>query len=153
MPPELDDLIGKRSGGVRYSWDAGNLSAEQLAGPFFEGWPRRPDAAEHLRILRDSAHALVAMDADRVDGFVTAFSDGGFAASIPIVEVVITHRRRHIGTELVRRILDAVRDHALIDVLCDPALVGFWSHFGMLRVVGMARREHAIEAPPRTEPM
>lgn len=150
MPAELNDLIEERLGDFRFSWDTDSIRVEQLAGDFFEGWPRRPDAAEHLRILRDSAHALVAMEAGRAVGFVTALSDGGFAASIPLVEVIAIHRRRGVGTELVRRMLDALRDHTVVDVLCDERLVGFWSQFGMIQVVGMARRELGIEAPPGT---
>jgi len=58
-----------------YRVDVHGLDASELEG-FFEGWPTAPSSADLLRVLRDSPYRVLALDDDRVVGFVYAVSDG-----------------------------------------------------------------------------
>ena len=56
---------------ISYSDSAAGLGVDQLRGGFFEGWAAPPEPAEHLRILRNSSHLVLARnDAGAVVGFV-----------------------------------------------------------------------------------
>ena len=126
---------------IEYRGDVDGIRPDQLDG-FFQGWPDAPSPTTHLRILRGSSHVVMAVDpaADRVVGFVTALSDGVLAAYLPLLEVLPEYRGRGIGSALVRRVLDALRDHYMVDVLCDPDVVPFYRRLGMRPTVGASLR-------------
>jgi len=128
-------------GSVEYRDEIDAIRPEQLGG-FFEGWPDPPSPATHLRILRGSSHVVVAVDpaTRRVVGFVTALSDGVLAAYLPLLEVLPEHRGRGIGSELVRRVLHALRDHYMVDVVCDPDVVPFYRRLGLQPASGASLR-------------
>ena len=119
------------------------LEPTDLEG-FFVGWPAAPSPERHLEMLRGSEHVVVARDTSsgRVVGFVNVVGDGVLTAFIPFVEVLPAHQGKGIGTELVRRALDLVRDRYLVDLCCDEELVPFYERFGMQRLVGMGLRNH-----------
>ena len=136
---------------VAYTTSLAGITAERLGGGFFEGWPTRPSADAHLAILRGSEVVVLAIDEDApgapVVGFVTAIGDGVLAASIPLLEVLPAYRGRGIGGELVRRVLDALRDRYMVDLVCDEELVPFYERFGLAPYRAMiVRRRDAIAA-------
>jgi ribosomal protein S18 acetylase RimI-like enzyme len=90
--------------------------------------------------LRGSYATEFALSGERVVGFVNAISDGVAAGFIPWLEVVPELRGRGIGTELVRRILHSLRHLYSVDLLCDPALVGYYRRFGLDEIPGMGLR-------------
>jgi len=124
---------------IRYTDSVGGITSEALCG-FFVGWrtPRTPE--EHLRILEGSDHVVIAIDDDRVIGFVTALSDGVQAAFIPLLEVLPEYQKRGIGTELVRRMLERLASIPCVDLTCDPKIQPFYARFGMHPAVGMIVR-------------
>ncbi len=128
-------------GSVEYRGEVDAIRPEHLEG-FFEGWPDPPSPATHLRILRGSSHVVVAVDpaTGRVVGFVTALSDGVLAAYLPLLEVLPEHRGRGIGSELVRRVLHALHDHYMVDVVCDPDVVPFYRRLGLRSASGASLR-------------
>jgi ribosomal protein S18 acetylase RimI-like enzyme len=126
---------------IIYSCDVSTLDSSMLDG-FFCGWANRPSAETHLRILRGSNHVVLALDGNRVVGFINAISDGFFAASIPLLEVLPNYRGRGIGSELVRRMLGQLSDFYCIDVACDPPLQAFYEKLGLQRGVGVMRRNY-----------
>jgi len=134
---------------VDYRADADGIHPDQLAG-FFEGWPDPPSPGTHLRILRGSSHVVVAVDpaAGRVVGFVTAVSDGVLAAYLPLLEVLPAYRGRGIGSELVRRVLDTLRDHYMVDVVCDPDVVPFYQRLGLRAATGASVRRFERQSGP-----
>ena len=136
-----------RDGAIVYRGDVDGIRPDQLAG-FFEGWPDPPSPATHLRILRGSSHVVAAVDpaADRVVGFVTAVSDGVLAAYLPLLEVLPAYRGRGIGSELVRRVLDALADHYMVDVMCDPDVVPFYQRLGLRPATGASLRRFDRQA-------
>ena len=117
---------------------------EQDLGGFFVGWPTRPSAVTHLRLLHGSDFVVFARDIEtgRVVGFVTAVGDGVLSAFVPLLEVVPEYQGRGIGSELVRRLLALVEGSYMIDLLCDDDLVPFYERkrFGMTQRVAMALR-------------
>ena len=131
---------------IRYTDKIEGLAAGDLQG-FFVGWrhPRTPQ--EHLDILRGSDHVVLAIDEDssRVIGFVTAISDGVQAAFIPLLEVLPDYQASGVGTELVRRVLQALEPIPCIDLMCDPETQPFYERLGMDRSVGMILRRYAQE--------
>lgn len=115
---------------------------EQDLGGFFVGWPTRPSAATHLRLMHGSDLVVLARDSEsgRVVGFVTAVGDGVLSAFIPLLEVLPEYQGRGIGSELVRRLLALLEGSYMIDLLCDDDLVSFYERFGMSRRVAMVLR-------------
>lgn len=127
---------------IAYRATADGVTADQLTGGFFVGWPNPPSPETHLRILQGSAYIVLAVDAgaDRVVGFITAISDGVLAAFIPLLEVLPSYQGQGIGSELVRRLLVQLRDHYSVDLLCDPHVQPFYERLGMQRAHGMLLR-------------
>jgi len=111
---------------------------------FFVGWKKPYSPEDYLRILRGSDYVVLAIDDDagRVVGRITAIADGLQTAFIQILEVLPEYQRQGIGTELVRRMLDLVKNYPCVDLTCDPELQPFYERFGMLRSVGMVMRNY-----------
>jgi ribosomal protein S18 acetylase RimI-like enzyme len=107
---------------IEYRDDPQTLTADQLRGGFFEGWPSPPSPELHLAHMLGAEVAIVALDAStgQVVGFVTAIGDGVLTAFIPLLEVLPLYRDRGVGTELVRRALARLGDRYSIDLVCDP---------------------------------
>lgn len=127
---------------VRYTTDLAGIEARHLRG-FFDGWSSPPDSDRHLAALRSAYRVVVALDGDRVVGFVNAIGDGVLSAFIPLLEVLSEYRGRGIGSELMRRMLAELEDIRAVDLCCDAELEGYYRRFGMEPVLGMAiRRTH-----------
>lgn len=120
----------------------------QLHGGFFQGWPNPPNEERHRSILRNSYRSIVAVDSGshEIIGFVNAISDGILSAYIPLLEVVPSYQGRGIGAELVRRMLDELKDFYMIDLCCDQSLVSFYEKLGMQRTQGMIRRNYQYQS-------
>lgn len=131
---------------VDYRSDAGLLTLEMVGGGFFDGWPASPDAAEHLRLLRQSDFVEIAVDGAQLVGFATAVSDGALSAYVPLLEVLPTHQGQGVGTELMRRLLTRLEDLYMVDVACDDDLVAFYERFGFTRITALGRRNYAAQA-------
>ena len=129
---------------MRYLHGTDTVVPEHLTGGFFEGWPSPPTPAVHLRILQGSRHVVVARanDDKQVVGFVTAVGDGVLSAYIPLLEVLPAFRGRGVASELVRRLLGALGELYMVDVVCDPELVPFYRRFGLQPLTAMARRRY-----------
>jgi len=122
---------------IVYTTSQHDVAADQLQG-FFVGWPNPPSPQAHLRILHGSAHIVLARDdaTNNVVGFITAISDGVSCAYMPHLEVLPAYQAQGIGTELMRRMLDQLRDLYMIDLLCDPDVQPFYERLGMRRAQG-----------------
>ncbi len=132
---------------IIYQTTLEGLRARDLAG-FFVGWPAPPPPEKHLSVLHGSDFVALARDSEsgRVVGFVTALSDGVLSAYLPLLEVLPEYQGRGIGMELVRRMLELLEGHYMIDLCCDEDLVPFYERFGMGRWVGMGfRNRSALE--------
>lgn len=120
---------------------AEDLSAEHCVG-FFVGWPNPPSADALSVMLRRSTYVVTARQDDQVIGFITAMSDGAIAAHIPLLEVLPPWQGQGIGAELVRQMLGLLADVYMIDLICDDDVAPFYERLGLVRLTGMARRNH-----------
>ena len=128
---------------ITYIDSISEVRSENLLGGFFAGWPNPPSAITHYRILANSAAIVVArIDDGTVVGFITAVSDHVSCAYIPHLEVLSAYQGQGIGTELVRRMLEKLRQLYMIDLVCDPPLQSFYERLGMQAVVGMVVRNY-----------
>jgi len=130
---------------IRYTTSIESVAEADLEGPFFDGWSNPPDQATHLALLRGSDHVVLARHEgdDQIVGFATAITDGVLSAFIPFVEVVGEYRQRGIGSELVRRIIEAVGPIYAIDAVCDPDLQPFYRHLGLEAGHAVMLRDYA----------
>jgi GNAT superfamily N-acetyltransferase len=115
---------------VQYVASLNGITAAMLEG-FFEGWPDPPTPENHLRLLRGSAHVVLAMDDGCVVGFVNAISNGVMSAYIPLLEVLPAYKGQGIGCELVQRILARLDHLYMVDVMCDADILPFYEKLGM----------------------
>jgi ribosomal protein S18 acetylase RimI-like enzyme len=130
---------------VTYTDTADAITADQLRGGFFVGWPVAPSPERHLAVLRGSHAVELALDGDAVVGFVTAVGDGVLSAFIPLLEVLPEYQHRGIGTELVRRLLGQLEDLYMVDLCCDAGLEPFYRALGFQtldRGMGIRRRRN-----------
>ncbi|MDQ6671440.1 MAG: GNAT family N-acetyltransferase [Chloroflexota bacterium] len=121
------------------------ISPDSLGG-FFAGWRNMPSREAHVAILRGSDRVVLALEAERVVGFVTALSDGMLSAHISLLEVLPEYRGRGIGSELTRRVLGALSNLYAVDVLCDAELQPFYQRLGLRPAVGMMLRNYEHQA-------
>lgn len=124
---------------------------EPMLTGFFVGWPNPPKPETHLRILRGSYKAIVAID-DRtgmVVGFINAVSDGVLAAFIPLLEVLPDYRGRGIGSKLTKRMIYSLRDLYSIDLICDSSLQPYYERLGLVTATGMMLRNYEKQSGKR----
>lgn len=121
---------------------------------FFVGWPRPPRLERRLEILSAATHVGMAWTADpAVDraaeliGFVTAISDGTFAAYVPLLEVRPQFQGQGIGRTLVERLFARLSNCYMVDLVCDRALEPYYTALGMTALTGMVLRH-----PERLDP-
>jgi ribosomal protein S18 acetylase RimI-like enzyme len=128
---------------IKYVYTSEGIMPQQIQG-FFEGWPDPPSPETHLRLLANSDEIVLAMDEKTGDvvGFITAISDNVLSAYIPFLEVLPEYRDQGIGSELVRRMLDRLKDLYMVDLLCDSDLQAFYASLGMLPATGMMIRKY-----------
>ena len=128
---------------IEYTDSLKNITSHMLKG-YFKTWkkPRTPD--EHLQILKNSDHTILAIDTETgyVVGFITALTDGIQSAFIPLLEVLPEYRQRGIGSSLLSRMLDKLKGIPAIDLTCDSTLQKFYSKFRMVPSVGMIIRKY-----------
>ena len=98
----VEVTLGDAVGGISYSWRAAvdADAVDALVGEAFGGQPR---LGWWRRVRARSLGWVTANDADALVGFVNVVTDGGDHAFVLDTVVASTHRRRGIGTELVRR--------------------------------------------------
>ena len=135
---------------IQYTHSIEAIFAEMLEG-FFVNWPNPPSPWKHLEILKNSDFVVLALDRDRgrVIGLINAISDKLLCAYIPLLEVLPKYQGRGIGSELTRRMLAKLQEFYMVDVLCDPALQGFYEAHGMTRTSVMMIRNYDRQSGTR----
>ena len=123
------------------------LTEDELEGGFFEGWPNPPTPERHLRHLRGCEAVGLAVDEATGDviGFISVLGDGFSVAFISLLEVLPASRGQGIGTELMRRMLDRLKDRAAIDLVCDEDVVPFYQRVGGTPGPAMLWRRRSVD--------
>lgn len=129
---------------IRFTDSLSGITADQLDGAYWVGWPSPPSPESHLRILQGSYKVWLAIDDEtgKVIGFINAISDGVHAAYIPLLEVLAPYQDRGIGSELTQRMLDSLKHLYQIDLMCDDDLRPFYERMGMKPAGGMIIRNY-----------
>ena len=130
---------------ITYKDNTDNIYPEMLKGFFISsGWKKYPSPDKHLEILKNSEHKILAIDEERkiVVGFINALSDGVLSAYIPLLEVLPDYQHQGIGSEIVKRMMEKLKDYYMIDLLCDEDLEKFYNRFGMTKYRGMMKRNY-----------
>lgn len=120
-----------------------NISPDMING-FFAGWKNPPAAEKLISILKNSEHRILAIDKEKdiLAGFINAVSDKILSAYIPLLEVIPEYRNKGIGSELVRRMMDELKDYYMVDLVCDDNLEGFYGRFGFKKFTAMMIRNY-----------
>lgn len=120
-----------------------DITSDMLKG-FFVGWKECPDSNKLFSILNNSDYRFVAIDdgSRRVVGFINAISDGVLSAYIPLLEVLPEYQGRGIGSQLVKLMLDKLKDHYMIDIVCDESIQKFYEKFGLKKYSAMILRNY-----------
>ena len=127
---------------IRYSTALTEMSPEHFQG-FFVAWPDPPDAEGLIRILQAASFYCLALDGERVVGFVNAISDGVMTAYIPLLEVLPEYQGHGIGQELIRRILSSLDHLYMVDLCCDPELKAYYQRLGGQPLQGIGWRHYS----------
>ena len=132
---------------IRYTTSIDGITPDMLSG-FFVGWPDPPSPAKHLKILKNSACVVLAVDDSdsRVIGFVNAISDGILSSYSPLLEVLPERQGNGIGKALIETILGELQGLYQIDVLCDEPTVPFYLRCGFLRATGAMIRNRESQS-------
>lgn len=127
---------------ISYRIYSNDFKELQIGDGFFQGWPNPPSEEKHREILEKSYKSIVAVDEknNKIIGFINVISDGILSTYIPLLEVLPEYRNQNIGSELVRRMLEELRDFYMIDLCCDENLQSFYEKFGMIKSQGMIYR-------------
>ena len=110
------------------------------------GWAHRVGSPLELAELIARSHlALVAVEDDRVVGFVRALGDGLTNGYVSMLVVAASHRRRGIGRALMRAVMgDDDQITWVLRAARDPVAVAFYEQ------IGFVRSTVAMERPRRT---
>ena len=94
---------------------------------------RRPvdDRACMQRMIIDADLVVSAWDGDELVGISRSLTDFCYVAYMADLAVRVSHQRRGIGRELVRRTRAALGPRALIVLLAAPAAETYYPHIGM----------------------
>jgi len=119
------------------------ISAGMLNG-FFNGWKVYPTPEKLLLVLENSEYKVIAVDVEtnKVIGFINAVSDGVLSAYIPLLEVLTEYQGKGIGSALVKRMLEHLKEHYMIDVVCDESVQKFYERFGLKKHTAMILRNY-----------
>lgn len=99
-------------------------------------------------MLASCDYRIIAIDSttQRVVGFINAVTDKVLSAYIPLLEVLPQYQRKGIGQELVRRMLEELKDFYMIDLCCDEKLKSYYEKAGMTSVRGMVKRNYSKQS-------
>lgn len=128
---------------IEYLTNLDGIDPSQFNG-FFVGWVRPLTIDQHFIILKNSDFLVLAYDKEKtkVVGFINAISDGIHFAFIPMLEVLPEYQHNGIGIELVRIMLELLKNFTCIDLTCDIEMQGFYEKFGMFKSNGMIMRKY-----------
>ena len=130
---------------ISYTKQVSEITEEMIADGFFNGWGNPPSKAKHVEILQKSFVSYVAIDTEtnQIVGFINAVSDGVLSAYIPLLEVVKPYQNIGIARELVRHMVEELKDVYMVDLLCDGEFQAFYEKMGFFRGRGMMIRNYA----------
>lgn len=126
---------------IEYKYDVTGITGDDL-NDFFEGWNKKPSPEKRLSILKNSDYVIIAYEDNRVIGFINAVTDETLSAYIPLLEVLPEYRQQGIGSGLIDKMLELLKDYYMIDLCCDTSLAPYYKKLGFTEVSGMIKRNY-----------
>ncbi|MTI66968.1 MAG: GNAT family N-acetyltransferase [Firmicutes bacterium] len=128
---------------IEYRTTVEGLNKNELEG-FFVNWQKPLTKKQHYLILKNSSFTVLAYDIEKskVIGFINALSDGINFAFIPMLEVLPKYKNQGIGSNLMKRMLELLKEIPCIDLTCDKNMQTFYEKFSMLKSHGMVIRKY-----------
>ena len=126
---------------MKFSTDSNSLENLIIDG-FFVGWPNPPSNHAFKKILINSQHIVLAIDENRLVGFINAISDKTLSAYIPLLEVLPDYKGKGIGAELVSRMKEELKAYYMVDISCDNEVVPFYEKQGFRKNNSMYLRHY-----------
>lgn len=84
-----------------------------------------------VRGMRNSTHVVSAWDGSRLVGLVRALDDGETVAFLHYLLVDPEYQGRHIGDELMKRIMSCFEDLLYVKIMpSDPKTIPFYERYG-----------------------
>ena len=129
---------------IRYTDLLVGVTEKDLEG-LHVGWPKPPSPATHLKSLRNMNAIMLAIDEDTGDvvGFISGMTDETLILFIWDLEVRTQYQHKGIGSELLRRLLDAHGDVYQVNLNTNAKTRPFYERFGFVThetlVVGMTK--------------
>ncbi len=134
-------MMGEENNMITYQTDLKGISSDHLKN-FFVGWPDPPSKETFLKLLQGSYKIVLALEDDKVIGFINAISDGILSAYIPLLEVLPEYQKQGIGKTLVSKIIAELKNLYMIDLLCDEDLISYYEKIGMNKAQGVCVRNY-----------
>lgn len=126
---------------MKYIKGIDGIKEEQVDG-FFVGWPNPPSNNRFLDMLRGSFFTYLALDGNKVVGFVNVISDGVLSAYIPLLEVLPSHQGKGIGSKLMTLAIEDLKTLYMIDLACDPDKKSYYEQLGFTEATCMMIRNY-----------
>jgi GNAT superfamily N-acetyltransferase len=102
------------------------------------GWttPAGRPAGAIEESVRQATVFLTARDGAKLVGYVSALSDRVYYTHVTEIMVRQSHRRRGVGSALVRRLLEAIPGAGTVSIFAEPDAEGFYRRFGFVQLGG-----------------
>lgn len=95
------------------------------------GWESGRYPKRLVTAMRNSTHVISAWDGDRLIGLLRALADGATIAFLHYVLVDPKYQSRHIGDELMKRIMKNFTDLLHVKVIpSDPRTITLYERYG-----------------------
>lgn len=85
---------------------------------------------------------MLAIEENKLIGFVNSISDGVLSAYIPLLEVLPEYQGKGIGKELINMINRKSSKFYMVDLLCDVNLIPYYEKLGMTKAQGAYIRNY-----------
>lgn len=126
---------------MEFITDSDNLHKLKAEG-FFVGWPNPPSENTFKEIILNSQHFVLAVENDRIVGFINVISDKVLSAYIPLLEVLPEYQGRGLGRGLVKKMKEQLSHYYMIDLSCDDSVVPFYQSLGFSKNNAMYVRNY-----------
>lgn len=108
------------------------FEVEQIRDLFLSvNWDSGKYPEKIVKGLRNSSSVISAWDGNRLIGLVRALDDGETVAFLHYLLVNPEYQGMHVGTELMKRILEKYEDYLYVKIMpSDPNTIPFYERFG-----------------------
>jgi ribosomal protein S18 acetylase RimI-like enzyme len=132
---------------IAYSSSIEHLDRSELAG-FLAHWDFEPPDGTLFEMLSRSSQVVLARDTESsaLCGYVAALSDGVACGYISALEVRPEYRRRGIGTELLKRMVERLNVYGVY-LSCASEMKPFYQAAGFSAGTSMSKRKRPGEGP------